>query len=96
MRMTRFHNGDWVIYLKEKISTRPGPRACEVFPSERGEDYWYLVPKFWQVVEVPDDGHVVVATRTGKRHTLSADDPNLSKASWLERLRFRDRFPQTA
>lgn len=92
-RMNTFRIGDWVVYQKEKVSTHPGPRACEVFPSEHGEDYSYMVPKFWQIVEIPDDEHVVVATRTGKRHTLRAADSHLSKASLIDRLRYRDRFP---
>ena len=92
--MNTFDIGDWVVYQKEKVSTHPGPRACEVFPSEHGEDYSYIVPKFWQIAETPDDRHVVVVTRTGKRHTLNVDDPHLHKASLFERLRYRDRFPK--
>lgn len=92
--MNRFHIGDWVVYRKEKFSPHPGPRACEVFPSEQGEDYSYIVPKFWQIVGFPDDGQVEVATRTGKRHTLRADDPHLHKATIFERLRYRGKFPR--
>lgn len=92
--MNTFQIGDWVVYRKEKVSTHPGPRACEVFPSEHGEDYSYIVPKFWQIVEIPDETHVVVSTRTGKRHTLNIEDSHLQKASLFERLRYRARFPQ--
>lgn len=83
-----------MVYRKDKVSTRPGPGAQEVVPSRYGEDYSYVVPKFWKVAGVPDPDHVVVVTRTGKHHHLTADDPHLHKASLFERLKYRHRFPR--
>lgn len=91
--MKRFQTGDLVVYRKDKVSTRPGPRAEEVMPSRHGEEYSYTVPKFWKICETPDPEHVVVVTRTGKRHCLNASDPHLHKATLFERVFRRHRFP---
>ena len=95
MARRSFRNGDPVVYCKEKVSTRPGPRARDVHPAERGDDYSYRVDKFWTVVEIRNDGRLVLRTRRGKLHVLDADDPHLRPASLWERLRFRGRFPGT-
>ena len=92
--MKIFRVGDPVVYKKDKVSNRPGPRARDVIPSRRGEDYFYMVPKFWTITEVPDADHVIAVTRTGKHHRLEVKDPHLHKAGLLERLRYRDRFPR--
>jgi len=84
--------GDWVIYSKPKRSTRPGPRAKEVMPSQRGEDYSYFVDKFWLVVESQGD-EVVVQTRRGKQHVLAVGNRNLRHARWWDRIVHRHRFP---
>jgi len=91
--MRRFRIGDPVVYRKDKTSSCPGPRAEEVVPSARGEDYSYTVPKFWKISAIPDAEHVVVVTRTGKRHCLSVSDPHLHKASFFGRLLHLHRFP---
>lgn len=90
----KLSRGEAVIYRKAKYSASPGPRACEITPSPRGEDYWYHVDKFWRVLETRDDNTVVLLTRRGKRHVVRRDDPMLRRASLWERLRFSDRFPQ--
>ncbi len=90
--MSRFQAGDAVVYCKAKASQIPGPRAKAVRPSEHGDDYRYVVEKYWRVEAVAGDT-VQIVTRTGKRHTLRADDPLLRKASVTERLLRADRFP---
>jgi hypothetical protein len=92
--MKTFQIGDSVVYRKEKISSHPGPRATAIYPSRGGETYTYLVPKFWRISELPDPDHVVAITRTGKRHHLSVSDSHLRKASLIDRIRYRNRFPQ--
>ena len=90
-----FRPGDLVIYRKYKHSASPGPRAKEVAPEAKGEEYSYCVDKFWVVTAVDQRG-VVLATRRGKNHVVDVDDPNLRLARWWERLLFRDRFPGPA
>src|SRR5262249_54972222 len=51
------------------------------------------VDKCWRVDEALLDGQIVVRTRRGKRHTLSADDPHLRPVSWWEWLLCWHRFP---
>jgi hypothetical protein len=85
--------GDFLIYRKSKVSPRPGPRARNVHASEKGDDYYYDVDKFWTVADVLDDGRLVAVTRTGKQIYLTPKDTNLRKPGLLERLRYRRRFP---
>lgn len=85
--------GDAVVYQISKVSTDPGPRAKDVHPAEFGETYRYLVDKYWTVAEVLPTGELVLVTRRGKRHVLSASDPCLRPARWWERLIYRSRFP---
>ncbi len=85
--------GDPVIYRKPKSSSRPGPRARQVYPLEHGEAYHYVVDKFWKVTGINDDGTVEVVTRRGKKHCLQMDDPNLQKAGLFRYLVFRKKFP---
>jgi len=93
-RAATLQAGDRIVYLKQKVSTHPGPRARDIHPSEHGDTYSYLVNKFWVVEDVLRDGRIVVRTRTRKQHYLKPDDPNLRKASLIEQLRFRARFPE--
>lgn len=86
--------GDPVIYHKTKYSTTPGPRAREVTPSAHGEDYSYVVDKFWLVKECLDGGFVRLITRRGKEHIIREDSPNLRHANWWERFVHHNRFPQ--
>jgi hypothetical protein len=90
--MRRFQTGDAVVYCKSKASLKPGPRAEDVHPSEHGDGYRYLVEKYWRVVSVTG-ADLEIVTRTGKRHTLRADDPMLRKASFMERVTRAEKFP---
>jgi len=93
LELQPFATGDLVIYTVSKQSPHPGPRARAVQPSPLGEDYAYVVDKFWIVARMMDPHHVMLATRTGKTHVVSCDDPLLRKANWWQKLRHRDRFP---
>jgi hypothetical protein len=88
-----FQPGDFLVYRKAKVSTRPGPRARNVQPTDNGDDYYYEVDKYWRLADVQEDGHLVAVTRTGKRVELSREDENLRKARLLERIVYRRRFP---
>ena len=92
-----FHSGwepgDFLIYRKAKVSQRPGPRARNVHPSDKGEDYAYEVDKYWALADVLEDGRLVAVTRRGKHVYLTPQDQNLRKARLLERLVYRRRFP---
>ena len=87
-----FRRGDLVIYRKYKHRASPGPRAKEVEPEPKGEEYSYCVDKFWIVTDV-NQREVILATRRGKQHVVDIEDPNLRPARWWERILFRDRFP---
>lgn len=86
--------GQPVVFRKQKASDSPGPRARAIQPCPRGEDYRYFVDKLWAVAEILDDGRLVLVTRTGKRHVIERDHPGLRRPTWLERLRYRLRFPR--
>jgi hypothetical protein len=91
-RSEQYRSGDWVIYLKQKSSTRPALRARTVMPSSSGETYRYAVEKYWIVDRVRSDGSLILRTRRGKLHQIRPDDPNLRRANLLERLCMRKRF----
>ena len=86
--------GSQVIYRKPKHSCKPGPRAAAITPSKHGDSYSYFVDKYWVVVECNPPDEIVVLTRSGKRLTLNADDPNLRRAGFLNRVFRRNRFPE--
>jgi hypothetical protein len=89
--------GDKIIYTKTKFSMHPTThRAQYMYPSERGDDYSYVVDKYWVVSGVLADGRVVAKTRTGKTHTLRPDDTNMHKARFVQRMMHRDEFPDLA
>jgi hypothetical protein len=88
-----YHPGDRVIYVAEKHSGHPGPRAEAIQPETHGEGYWYQVKKFWTVLEVLPDGHLKVLTRRGKQRQVATDDPRLRPARWWEKLIYAARFP---
>jgi hypothetical protein len=60
--------------------------------SQKGEEYSYVVDKFWIVESVLPSGQLVLRTRRGKVHQLDATDANLRSAGWLVRLLYRHRF----
>lgn len=88
----KFQPGDMIIYRKTKHGVQPGPRATNVHPAANGDTYNYTVDKFWIVQELADSGTLIAKTRRGKLNYLKADDPNLQKANWLQRLWYRSRF----
>jgi hypothetical protein len=89
----QFLPGDLVVYRKQKSSVHPGQHAQNILPAPHGDSYSYTVEKYWRVIDVQRDHSLVVRTRTGKLHTILANDPNLRRAHWWERLLFWHRFP---
>lgn len=92
MSRTDYQPGDWVVYRKSKVSSSPGPRANDVHPTRSGDNYTYVVEKYWVVDAVLADGTVKLRTPGGKTHELPAEDPDLRPANFLERWLRRDRF----
>jgi hypothetical protein len=86
--------GDWVVFTVEKASDHPGPRAAQVEPSPMGEEYRYVVDKYWVVQEMRSSGQVELRTRRGKTHVVDVNNPNLRKANLFERVLYRGRFPR--
>lgn len=89
-----YRPGDAVVFRMQKRSTHPGPRAADVRPDRFGDQYSYMVDKFWVIDRVLDDGRLVARTRRGKTHTLHPADPRLHRARWWDKLRYGSRFPQ--
>ncbi len=59
------------------------------------EDYgMYKVDLLGTVVEVRDDGKLLLVTRRGQDHVVDLDDPRLRRPSWWER-HFK-RFPRSS
>lgn len=94
MSTSEIKRGDWIIYRKTKYSAHPGPRARNVAPTPKGDNYVYNVDKFWIVVEVLPDNMLRAVTRRHKEVTCKLDDPNLRRANWFERLIHRSRFQE--
>jgi hypothetical protein len=93
----RLQPGAPIVYRMATSSTRPpGPEARDVRPAERGDFYYYLINKYWRVEQVLEDGRIVAVTPLMEHHCLRRDDPNLRKASLIERLRHGARFPRLA
>ncbi len=90
----QFQIGDPVIYMMTKQSSHPTLRATKVSPSAHGDQYNYVVEKFWVVSEITEDGNLIVQTRRGKSRELSKTDPNLKRANWWHRWLYRNRFPE--
>jgi hypothetical protein len=84
--------GDWVVYLMQKSSASPGPRARDVRPAQGGDAYYYIVEKYWVVQEVLDDGRIRLRTRRGKEHIVTPRNPLLRRARWWERWLLGSRF----
>lgn len=95
-RFVKASVGDRIVYRKTKFSPLPGPRAHHITASDKGENYTYLVDKYWVVADVLDDGRLVAKTRRGKLNYVWPDDPNLRKAGMIESLIRRDLFPSVA
>jgi len=89
-----YQPGDRVVYVANKHSRHPGPRAEAVNPEPNGEGYFYDVKKYWLVLEVTPEGILTVVTRRGKQRAVPASDPRLRPARWWENIFFSSRFPQ--
>jgi hypothetical protein len=92
MPATDLKPGDWVIYRMQKSSVSPGPRAREVWAAEGGDEYYYVVDKYWIVQEVLADGRIRLRTRRGKEHVVGSRDPRLRRPRWWERWLLGSRF----
>ncbi len=88
-----YRPGDLVVYTMPKMSSHPGPRARSIHPAQMGDDYSYIVDKFWMVARLLDAGSVLLVTRKGKTRVVAGADPLLHKAGWWMRFRYGDRFP---
>jgi len=88
-----FQPGDLVIYKGSKQGLHPGPGARDIQPVPNGEDYTYVVDKYWMVQSISDSGRLMIVTRRGKTREVTVGDPLLRRATWWQRLRYRDRFP---
>ncbi len=89
-----YQPGDRVVYVANKHSRHPGPRAEAVKPEPHGEGYFYDVKKYWLVLAVKPDGHLTVVTRRGKQRVVPSGDPRLRPARWWENMFLASRFPQ--
>jgi len=89
-----FKPGDLVIYRMTKHSECPGPRAKSISPSPHGDEYKYLVDKFWIVDQLLEDGQIQLRTRRGKSRIMRQDDQNLRPAAWWELILYHRQFPQ--
>ena len=94
MKIHPLRAGDLVVFAKEKNSLSPGRRAKEVSPAAKGDEYSYIVEKYWLVKELLDDNRACLVTRRGKQHTVALDDPRLRRPNLWERWVLRDRFPR--
>ena len=89
----KYSVGDWVVYTMDKHSTQPGQRAKDIHPAERGDEYQYVVDKYWTVLDVVNENTIEVMTRRGKKHVLHTGDPHLRKAHFWECWFLKARFP---
>lgn len=86
MASRQFEPGELVVYRRTEVGSQPAPKARQISPAPSGEGYSYCVDKYWQVQRLNPDGTLLVRTRSGGEHTVRADDPNLRKANFIERL----------
>jgi hypothetical protein len=91
-----FRVGVPIVYRLTETSTWPGRDAHEIEPAARGEFYYFVTHKYWRVEEVRPDGWIVARNGLMEQHLLRRNDPNLRRASFIERLRYATRFPYPA
>lgn len=94
MIKSQLQTGDLVIYRQRKFGRQPAPHARDIAPSPNGDDYSYTVERYGIVSEVCEDGHVIVMSASGTRRTVRENDPQLVRATWVQRLLHRWRFPE--
>ena len=92
MGIYKWSVGDWVIYRKQKRSASPGPRAQSTFADAHGDEYTYIVEKYWIVESVLESGELQLVTRRGKRHVVRPNDPRLRKPGLIERWALGSRY----
>lgn len=85
--------GDHIIYSKTKRSPKPGRRARAIHADDHGDNYTYVVDKYWTVAKVHPDNTITAVTRRGKRHRLDMNDRSLHKPHFFYDLLHGDRFP---
>jgi hypothetical protein len=54
------------------------------------------VKKYWIVDEIRNDGQLVLVTPKGKKRVKTSNDPQLRRASFWDRIRYRQRFVSAA
>jgi len=91
--LRRLRAGAPIVYCVHESSTCPTRDARDVHPAEHGDFYYYTINKYWRVEKVLQDGSIVACSPLMEHHYLRPDDPNLRKASLVERLRYGARFP---
>ena len=84
--MRQFKSQDLVVFQKRKHSTHFGPRARELRPVFCGDDYDYVIDKYWVVDRVLDGDRLLLRTPGGKLHEIARVDPDLRPASFFERV----------
>jgi|tagenome__1003787_1003787.scaffolds.fasta_scaffold20843834_3 hypothetical protein len=89
-----FGVGAPVVFLRQKMSANPGPDARDVWPSERGEFYYYNEVNYLRVIELLDDGRVIAVTTKNKRFCFWGGDSQFRKARLTECLLHPRRFPR--
>jgi hypothetical protein len=77
----------------QKRSESPGVRAKNIQGAKKGDEYAYMVDKFWRVDAVNGD-ELVLRTRRGKTHIVKLDDVRLRKPTVWEQLFMRSKFPE--
>lgn len=86
--MRAYSPGELIVYVKEKHSCHPGPRARNVQPTRGGDAYSYVVRKYWMIDSV-EGQRLRLRTPGGKLHEVSHDNPHLRRPSIRERLWLR-------
>lgn len=81
-----FKTQDLVVFQKRKHGSHPGPRARELRPAPQGEDYDYVIDKYWVVDRVLGDDRLLLRTPGGKLHEIASVDPGLRRPSLRERV----------
>ena len=81
-----FKSQDLVVFQKRKHGTHPGPRARALRPAPLGDDYDYVIDKYWVVDRVLDGDRLLLRTPGGKLHEIARVDPDLRPASLFERV----------
>ena len=87
-----FSIGAPLIYRQEKVSARPTADACDIWPAERGDYYYYSIINYLRVIEVLGDGRIIAVARNHQRLCFWPNDSCLRQARLTERLIHRRRF----